>query len=574
MKLFLMDISLVCNRKTCIFEIAMGRLFQTQIDKQQRSNRYFETGSTSSPISNSCKIIYISPSKALCQERYNDWAKRLKNINPSLECAMLTGDSSESYSSIQDVENAHLILTTPEKWDLITRKWTDNFFLIGSVKLILIDEVHFIGTVDRGACLEAVICRMKTVQRAVKAHGDHLDSKGDDLGPDVSMRVVAVSATLPNVVDIANFLDAKKAYVFDSTYRPVPLTTHVVGLGYIGKNQFLFDKGLNRHVPDLMNRFAKGRSTIIFCHTKKGTEVLATELITSCGRNDPLLSQLAQNAKLETLKKCLLKGIAFHHAGMENADRKLVEDNFSKGLIKCLCATSTLAMGVNLPAHLVIIKGTSVWRGAGQGYQELDSGTLLQMMGRAGRPGFDKSGTAVIMTDTKSKPKYEQMSSGLEVVESMLLNELTETLNIEISQRVITSVKEAVDWIKDTFFFIRVRKNPKHYGIKQKNDSEIESYLMQNCMDAIQNLCRTKIINLYKEGNKIEPRKASHVMSRHMVPFQGMEAIVALPHDSGVLQILHCLSNMEGIQFPVRRSEKVNSYMLKTLIIMTSDLHT
>lgn len=137
--------------------MAIGRLFQNQMDKHQ-------------PLSDSCKIIYISPSKALCQERYDDWTARLKTIHPNLACVMLTGDSSESYTSIRDVESAHLILTTPEKWDLITRKWTDNFFLIGSVKLILIDEVHFIGTADRGACLEAVICRMKTVQRAVKAH--------------------------------------------------------------------------------------------------------------------------------------------------------------------------------------------------------------------------------------------------------------------------------------------------------------------------------------------------------------------------------------------------------------------
>ncbi len=372
-----------------------------------------------------------------------------------------------------------------------------------------------------------------------------------------SMRVVAVSATLPNVVDIAAFLDANQAYVFDSTYRPVPLTTHVVGLGYIGKNQFLFDKGLNRHIPDLIKRFSQGRSTIIFCHTKKQTEILATELLASVGRNDPSLSRLAQFATLPSLRKCLGMAVAFHHAGMESDDRKMVEEHFSKGLIKCLCATSTLAMGVNLPAHLVIIKGTSVWRGTGQGYQEIDSGTLLQMMGRAGRPGFDKSGTAVIMTDTKSKPRYEQMSNGLEVVESMLLKDLTETLNIEISQRVISSVKEAVDWIKGTFFFIRVRKNPKQYGIRDKNDVDIESFLMKNCMDSIRNLCQTRIINLCERGHKIEPRKASHVMSRHMIPFQGMKAIVELPHDSGTLQLLHCLSNMEGIQYPVRRSEKV-----------------
>ncbi len=376
------------------------------------------------------------------------------------------------------------------------------------------------------------------------------------------MRLVAVSATLPNIGDIASFLDAHEAYVFDTSYRPVPLTTHVVGLGYIGKNQFLFDKGLNRHIPDLIKRFSKGRSCIIFCHTKKQTEALSAELSSAMGSNctnanGPELLGIAHETNLPSLQKCLKKGIAFHHAGMENENRHLVERNFSKGLIRCLCATSTLAMGVNLPAHLVIIKGTSVWRGAGQGYQEIDTGTLLQMMGRAGRPGLDDSGTAVIMTDTKSKQRYERMSHGLEVVESMLLKQLTETLNSEISQRVITNVKDALDWLKGTFFFIRVRKNAKYYGLHGKKDTELESYLMHQCMNSLRNLHETNIINLDNEGDAVEPRRASHVMSRHMIPFEGMRAITELPHDAGPLQILQTLSEMDGLHYPVRRSEKV-----------------
>lgn len=376
------------------------------------------------------------------------------------------------------------------------------------------------------------------------------------------MRLVAVSATLPNIADIASFLDAHEAYCFDSSYRPVKLTTHVVGLGYCGKNQFLFDKGLNRHVPDLIKRFSRGRPTIIFCHTKKQTETVAAELAISIGfgGNDPILANMAQQSSVPSLQNCLRKGIAFHHAGLESENRQLVEQHFTKGLIKCLCATSTLAMGVNLPAHLVIIKGTSVWRGAGQGYQELDSGTLLQMMGRAGRPGLDDSGTAVIMTDSNSKLRYEQLSHGLNVVESMLPDALTETLNTEISQKVITNTKEAINWLKGTFFFVRVRKNAKYYRLHWKKDDDIESYLMERCLNSLRDLHESNIIDLDDQGNCVQPRKASHVMSRHIVPFDGMKAIVALPHDSGPREILQTLSNMAGIHFPVRRSEKVSTY--------------
>jgi ATP-dependent DNA helicase HFM1/MER3 len=159
--------------------MAMGRLFQNALDSLNRSISHKRYDSHSN-IPNHRKIVYLSPSKALCQERYNDWSRRLSQINPTIECAMITGDSSESNGSIRDVASAHVILTTPEKWDSITRKWTDHLYLIGSVKLLLVDEVHLIGDKSRGACLEAIICRMKTVQRAAKARNGIAHHSSED----------------------------------------------------------------------------------------------------------------------------------------------------------------------------------------------------------------------------------------------------------------------------------------------------------------------------------------------------------------------------------------------------------
>jgi ATP-dependent DNA helicase HFM1/MER3 len=375
------------------------------------------------------------------------------------------------------------------------------------------------------------------------------------------MRIVCVSATLPNISDIASFVDAREAYNFDSSYRPVPLTTHVVGLGYIGKNMYMFDKNLGKEVPGLLHRFSSGKPSIVFCHTKKQTETLALELVSVYGSQNAETIQVSKQTNLNSLRKCLENGIAYHHAGLESDNRHLIENAFSRGIIKCLCATSTLAMGVNLPAHLVIIKGTQVWRGSGQGYKDIDSGTLLQMTGRAGRPGFDTSGTAVIMTDIKSKPTYERMSTGVQIVESQLLKNLVETLNTEVSQNVINTAEEAIDWLKSTFFFSRIRKNSSHYGLIKKSEEECEKYLMNKCMESLQNLHCLKIIAVSDNGEHIEPKKASHVMSRHLVSFHAMKLIIELPHDPGPLHILQMLSGMEGMHFPVRKSEKVRYYL-------------
>lgn len=218
-----------------------------------------------------------------------------------------------------------------------------------------------------------------------------------------NMRIVAVSATLPNLGQLASFVESGEAYMFDDSYRPVPLSIFVQACGHIGKNRYLFDKSLDQHVPSILKRFSSGRPAIVFCHSKKETETLASELsktyTATTKLNDSALRKFAGQTNTASLQMCLLRGVAYHHAGLDANDRKVVEEAFISGSLFCLCATSTLAVGVNLPAFLVIIKGTSAYRGAGNGHQDIDMGTLLQMVGRAGRPGFDKSGTAVVRPD-------------------------------------------------------------------------------------------------------------------------------------------------------------------------------
>lgn len=119
------------------------------------------------------KIVYQAPIKSLCSERMRDWTKKFSHLN--LPVAELTGDTSNAEMS--RVGNASIIITTPEKWDSITRKWTDYQKLLQLVKLFLIDEVHILKDA-RGATLEAVVSRMHSIG--------------------ASVRFVALSATVPN----------------------------------------------------------------------------------------------------------------------------------------------------------------------------------------------------------------------------------------------------------------------------------------------------------------------------------------------------------------------------------------
>ena len=160
------------------------------------------------------------------------------------------------------------------------------------------------------------------------------------------------------------------------------------------------------------------------------------------------------------------------------------------------------------------------------------------------------------MTDSKSKHRFEKLSSGLQVVESILPRKLIENLNIEISQKVITNLKQAIDWIKGTFFFRRVAKNPSVYGVRDKSKEDIESHLVKQCTISLESLHDLGLISLQTKDMQISPLPGSHSMSQFLVPYKAMQKIVRLSHDSGQLQILVVLSQIEELQFPLRRNEK------------------
>jgi hypothetical protein len=151
--------------KTGVFEIAMA----SHINQDFKAMREKALNWHCKQLPICRKIVYLSPSKALCEERYEDWTSRLSSLKLGIRTAMITGDDSEPGEAFREISQSHLIITTPERWDSLTRRWTENFVLFGSIKLLLIDEVHLLGDPSRGSCIESVICRMKTIFRATQS---------------------------------------------------------------------------------------------------------------------------------------------------------------------------------------------------------------------------------------------------------------------------------------------------------------------------------------------------------------------------------------------------------------------
>ena len=467
------------------------------------------------------KIVYQAPTKSLCSERVRDWQKKFSHLN--LPCAELTGDTDAS--EMRKAGAAAILVTTPEKWDSITRKWKDYIKLLQMVKLFLIDEVHILKDV-RGATLEAVVSRMKSIG--------------------VNVRFVALSATVPNSQDIATWLgkDHTSSHlpahreIFGEEFRPVKLQKYVYG--YSGSpNDFAFESVLDAKLPGLIEKHTKGKPMMVFCFTRKSCEHTALKLaewwadlrLTNRAWPAPTYKVVVGSPELREL---VGRGVAFHHAGLDAQDRTAIESAFLKGCISVICCTSTLAVGVNLPCHLVIIKNTACYTDDGLGeYSDLE---LMQMLGRAGRPQFDDSATAIIMTRSEKVNRYHQMISGQEVLESTLHQNLIEHLNSEIALGTISDVCSAKFWLAGTFLSVRVRLNPGHYKFSCDTGSrDPDQRLEQVCERDIELLQKARLVTGEQRFTSTEYGQA---MSKYLVQFDTMKLLLSISKYAKITQIV------------------------------------
>ncbi|KAJ6259774.1 ATP-dependent DNA helicase MER3 [Drechslerella dactyloides] len=503
--------------KTVVMELAICRLMET-----------FEAGTF--------KIIYQAPTKALCSERKRDWEQKFAPMG--LKCTELTGDT--QFNQLAEVKNGDLIVTTPEKWDSVTRRWSDHKKLLGLVRLFLIDEVHILKE-DRGATLEVVVSRMKTIGSRV--------------------RFIALSATVPNSKDIATWLgrDSERPSIpaheerLGEEFRPVKLEKIVYGY-QANPNDFVFDKFLDGKIYEVIQKHSQRKPVMVFCATRNicvSTAKVLAEKWNGGHREKPWPAPLTTfSLRDKDLHATAKAGVAFHHAGLDGSDRSIIERLFLESHISVICCTSTLAVGVNLPTHLVVIKNTVSWQGCQmREYLDLE---VMQMVGRAGRPQFDTTGVAVIMTRKEKKDRYDRMISGTEKLESCLHLNLTEHLNAEIGLGTITDLESAKQWLRSTFFYIRMKANPAFYGFKADMiETELEN-IVERDIAALEEMGFVEYQQ--SELKCLEPGDA---MARYYIKFETMKNIMELKEKAKTSEILTCISEADEFkEFRIRSGEK------------------
>ncbi|CAD5122093.1 DgyrCDS10543 [Dimorphilus gyrociliatus] len=300
------------------------------------------------------KIVYVAPMKALAAEMTATFGRRLESLGVVVK--ELTGDMQLTKAEILSTQ---MLVTTPEKWDVVTRKSTGDISLTQVVKLLILDEVHLLHE-GRGAVIESIVAR--TLRQVESSQS--------------LIRIVGLSATLPNYLDVAAFLKVQPysgLFFFDGRFRPVPL-----GMTFIGVKGYNKTTQMNEMndvcYEKVLEQIKKGEQVMVFVHARNET-VRTAMLLMEKAKNDGKIELFRQDSEAaydDTLKQInrsrnralqqlVEEGFGVHHAGMLRHDRNIVEKLFSKGHIRVLVCTATLAWGVNLPAHAVIIKVSDIF---------------------------------------------------------------------------------------------------------------------------------------------------------------------------------------------------------------------
>ena len=543
--------------KTVLLELAILQMLLKRVD---RNTGAFEHRP------GELKAIYMAPLKALVQEKKEEWISRFGPLG--VVCKELTGDA--DVASWSELTNVDIILTTPEKFDSITRKNKDRggMAFFGDLALVMIDEVHLLGD-ERGGALEAVISRLKVLS-------ERASMRAAPLG---SVRFAACSATVSNLDDVGRWLCAPSpegTRRFGEEYRPVTLETKVLGYDP-AKNDYLFERRLNDRLMDVVTTHYDGKPALVFCNSRDGAASAAKELASKAStfRSHPFvrdgahrsrLAEAASRVSCKALAQTIPHGVGFHTSALEYADRDLCEQLFRGRILTVLCCTSTLAMGVNLPAFLCVVRGTRQYAGSGT-YREMERGTLLQMCGRAGRPQFDVEGRAVIMTQRSTVGAYVGLVHGTDPIESNLGLAMPEHINAEIAGGIVTDAATAVDWLRHSFFFIRVGKNPRHYDVAPGVAAEqacdrIARDTLRELADA--RLCETADVDgAGGEGShrraivSVRPLEGGRVMSDMYIRFRTMRLLMEVSSPASVSDLLETLSRAEEFsQIKLRREEK------------------
>jgi len=385
------------------------------------------------------KIVYLSPLKALASEKFAEF-KKLETIDfgKKINIQISTGDYDQKDKNLG--LNDILILTN-EKMDSVIRQGAE---WLNEISFVIVDEVHLLGDDDRGPTLEIILTKLMLLPQ--------------------KPQILALSATVINAEEISKWLGCK---LVESNWRPVPLWEGVYDQGVVtmqDRKNFEIETSVRGAPVDLgLDSLKDGGQALLFAETRARSVSLATKASDAVAKvlnekdkktleqiSTKILEENEHTELIRNLAALVKKGVAFHHAGLNQSCRGIIESEFRSGRIKILASTPTLAAGVNLPARRVVIANINRYDGKFGTNKPISVLEYKQLSGRAGRPQYDEYGESIIVGSSNSDEIFDYYINGTpEPISSKLTGD--KSLRIHVLSLVSTNPGIKNDEIIDFF---------------------------------------------------------------------------------------------------------------------------
>lgn len=418
------------------------------------------------------------------------------------------------FPPIKRREKKSLYIATIEKGHSLVNALIETGRM-GTLGLVVVDELHMIGEGSRGATLEMTLAKVLYTSKTTQ--------------------IIGMSATLNNVEDLQAFL---KAEYYTSQFRPVELkeflkvndtiyevdSRAVDGMTFSRLLNYKYSDALKKVDPDrlvaLVTEVIPNYSCLVFCPSKKNCENVAEMLCKFLSRDYlnhreeekgeliKSLRNVGHGKVCPVLKRTIPFGVAYHHSGLTSDERKLLEEAYSTGVLCLFTCTSTLAAGVNLPARRVILRAPYVAN------TFLKRNQYKQMIGRAGRAGIDTAGESILLLQEKDKQQVLGLINGpLEDCHSHLVEEFTKGIQSLFLSLIGLKIAESLG---DIYQFM----NGTLFGVQQKTLLR-EKSLWEVTVGALEHLTEKGLLQKDSHGSPEESRCHFRITKLGQASFKG-----------------------------------------------------
>lgn len=418
------------------------------------------------------KIVYIAHNQAIVDTTFEDWNKRFKNVFEDVEINKFTGILLTDLSLLK---TGSIILATAEQWDVVSRRWTKRIN-VQMVSLFIVDEIHLMN--EPNNLIEIVVSRMRYMAMELKR----------------PIRFIALGTSIANYKVISEWMGATKMYNFMPSNRPLPLEISIRTFDHNIQSIRLLS--MSKPAYQSIRAYSNSKPVMIFVPDRKHARLISVDLISFATSDDNPNCFLGSYKfdrwdaiKEDVLRKTMKLGVGYLHEGLSKKERQVIRHLFELEMLKVLVVVHGMCWEVgNLNSYMTIILDPVEYDYTQSRCVEYPMSEILQMIGRASRPGIDSTSRCEFFCHTPLKDYFYKFIAEPLPVESNLEHVLHDTINAEVVVENIESQQDVIDWITWTFMYRRLVQNPNYYNLSGKTGNHINDHLSELIERAVNEL--------------------------------------------------------------------------------------